>query len=111
MSTIRATCPECGDVELNNGLVTAIPTEEDGSGFYSFPCHGVDVIKPAESRTIDLLLAAGCAEFLISNFGLILDPVQAEGGLTESDIDNFIIDLHYTDTPQEVLPKHEELLQ
>lgn len=60
MATIRATCPDCGDVEFTTRDVE-VNVRGDGSGSYSFRCPSCTllVVKPAEARTIDLLLASG----------------------------------------------------
>jgi predicted RNA-binding Zn-ribbon protein involved in translation (DUF1610 family) len=61
MATIRASCPDCGEVEFTSADVSVRITAPDGSGTYSFRCPGcvVTVVKSAEPRTIDLLLASG----------------------------------------------------
>jgi hypothetical protein len=61
MATIRASCPTCGDVELTTNDVTVRVCTDDDSGNYSFRCiHcALTVVKPAEPRTIDLLVASG----------------------------------------------------
>lgn len=61
MATIRASCPDCGGVEFTTQDVTVRISAPDGSGTYSFTCPGcaVTVVKAAETRTIDLLLASG----------------------------------------------------
>jgi predicted RNA-binding Zn-ribbon protein involved in translation (DUF1610 family) len=63
MATIRASCPDCGDVEFTTRDVQVRVSAPDGSGTYAFACPGceVTVVKAAESRTIDLLLASGVA--------------------------------------------------
>jgi len=64
MATIRATCPDCGDVEFTSRDVQVrLDSEDSGSGTYAFACPvcTVTVVKAAESRTIDLLLASGVA--------------------------------------------------
>ena len=63
MATIRATCPTCGDVELTTTDVSVWVNAIDHKGTYSFTCpECVDlVVKAAEPRTIDLLLASGVA--------------------------------------------------
>jgi hypothetical protein len=61
MATIRASCADCGDVELTTGDVLVRVCTLDNRGTYSFrcpKCHMV-VVKPAEHRTIDLLVASG----------------------------------------------------
>jgi hypothetical protein len=61
MATIRASCEHCGDVELTTADVAVRVCAEDNQGSYSFQCPecGVIVVKPAEPRTVDLLVASG----------------------------------------------------
>jgi predicted RNA-binding Zn-ribbon protein involved in translation (DUF1610 family) len=61
MATIRASCPDCGDVEFTSEDVQVRVSGHDGSGSYAFPCPrcSVTVVKAAEARTIDLLVASG----------------------------------------------------
>ncbi len=61
MATIRATCPTCGDVELTTNDVRVRVCLDDDRGEYSFRCPicVMTVVKPAEARTVDLLVASG----------------------------------------------------
>ena len=61
MATIRASCSDCGDVELTTNDVNVRICDDDSSGTYAFRCPycQMTVIKPAETRTIDLLVASG----------------------------------------------------
>jgi len=61
MATIRASCPDCGDVELTTDDVTVRVCAEDNQGSYAFRCPdcAMAVVKPAESRIVDLLVASG----------------------------------------------------
>ena len=61
MATIRATCGECGDVELTTADVRVRVCIEDNSGTYNFRCPQctMTVVKPAEPRIVDLLVASG----------------------------------------------------
>jgi hypothetical protein len=61
MATIRATCTVCGDVELGTADVRVRVDPTDHQGTYSFVCPRCDtlVVKPAQARTVDLLLASG----------------------------------------------------
>ena len=63
MATIRASCPTCGDVELTTADVRVRVCINDDRGEYSFRCPicTMTVVKPAEARTIDLLVASGVA--------------------------------------------------
>ena len=61
MATIRASCGTCGDVELTTAQVEVRVCAEDGRGTYTFHCPlcGEAVVKDAESRIIELLVASG----------------------------------------------------
>lgn len=61
MTTIRASCPECGDVELTVEDVTVLVCAEDNSGSYAFRCPDCEIAisKPAEGRIVDLLVSSG----------------------------------------------------
>jgi hypothetical protein len=61
MAVIRATCHECGDVEMTTADVWVRICDDDNSGTYSFtcPCCTNVVNKPAEPHVVDLLIASG----------------------------------------------------
>lgn len=61
MALIRASCGDCGDVELTTAQVRIQVCSADHTGTYSFRCPTCEllVVKPAERRTIDLLVASG----------------------------------------------------
>ena len=61
MATIRASCSDCGDVELTTSDVHVRVCVADNRGTYSFRCPvcRMTVVKPAEPRTVDLLVASG----------------------------------------------------
>ncbi len=63
MATIRASCPDCGDVELTTSDVHVRICDDNNHGTYSFRCPHcrMVVVKSAETRTIDLLVASGVA--------------------------------------------------
>lgn len=58
---IRASCADCGDVELRVADVHVRVCLDDNSGTYVFRCPRCDMamVKNAEPRVIDLLLASG----------------------------------------------------
>ena len=58
---IRATCPDCGDVVVTREDMRVRICAEDSSGSYQFPCPSCDssVVRDAEERIIQLLLAGG----------------------------------------------------
>jgi hypothetical protein len=61
MATIRASCPDCGDVELTSQDMTVRLCVEDNRGSYVFRCPTcrMTVTKATEQRIVDLLVASG----------------------------------------------------
>ncbi len=61
MALIRASCSDCGDVELTTGDVQVRVCLADNQGTYSFRCPHclMTIVKAAEPRTVDLLVASG----------------------------------------------------
>lgn len=61
MTTIRASCPDCGDVELSGSELTVRMCANDGRGSYAFLCPSchLAVTKDAEPRIVDLLVSSG----------------------------------------------------
>ena len=61
MATIRATCADCGDVEMTSDDVIVRVCVDNGQGAYAFRCPEctMAVSKPADNRVIELLIASG----------------------------------------------------
>ena len=61
MAIIRASCPDCGDVELTSRDVTVRVNSNTNEGSYAFQCPECQmaVSKTAEPRIIDLLVSSG----------------------------------------------------
>lgn len=61
MTTIRTTCPACGEVDLRPEAVSLCVEEPGRDGSYRFTCPrcGEVVEKPADRRIVALLLSAG----------------------------------------------------
>jgi len=61
VATIRATCPECADVELTTRDLRVQVCSDNNQGSYSFRCPTcrMAVAKQAEPRIIDLLVSSG----------------------------------------------------
>ena len=59
---IRATCEDCGDVELGTRDLVVRLCEETASGSYVFRCPECEnpVVHDADRPTIDLLVSSGC---------------------------------------------------
>ena len=91
MATIRATCHQCGDVELTTADVTVWVNAIDHKGTYSFVCPDCEltIAKPAEPRTIDLLLASGVAYQLSVPPVEVADSVRTGPPITSQELDGF----------------------
>ena len=61
MTTIRASCPSCGDVDLTVEDVSVYVCADDRRGSYSFRCPECQlaVSKPAEPNVVDILVSSG----------------------------------------------------
>jgi hypothetical protein len=61
VTTIKATCPSCGDVDLTPADVTVTVARELGWSTYTFRCRSCAeaVVKSADEETVRLLSGAG----------------------------------------------------
>jgi hypothetical protein len=91
MATIRASCANCGDVQLTTADVTVRMCVSTDEGEYRFECPLCEdlVVRHAEQRTIDLLLAAG-VEFV--TWSLPAELFEARSGAPSTHDD--LIDFH-----------------
>ncbi|MFN8028613.1 MAG: hypothetical protein U0W40_20335 [Acidimicrobiia bacterium] len=65
MTTVRAQCPECGDVRLQiNDLTVVVGDDAEMPSSYRFCCPVCDhvVTREATARIVDLLVGAGAAQ-------------------------------------------------
>jgi len=90
MATIRASCGDCGDVELTTSDVNVRICNHDNSGTYRFQCPtcNMSTVKSAEPRTIDLLVASGVA---FTTWDLPSEMYERRGGkpITHDDLLDF----------------------
>jgi hypothetical protein len=91
MATIRATCTVCGDVELGTADVRVRVDPNSHQGTYSFVCPRCDtlVVKPAQPRTVDLLLASGVEYDMVADPSFVPDEPPVGEPIAESDIEAF----------------------
>jgi predicted RNA-binding Zn-ribbon protein involved in translation (DUF1610 family) len=61
VTTIRASCPSCGDVQLKARDLSVRVCSDTDEGSYAFRCPecGVAVAKDASRRIVDLLVSNG----------------------------------------------------
>lgn len=61
MTTIRATCPDCGDVELSPPDMRLVVCNRPAWSYYTFSCPSchVEVRRPADDEVVGLLVSGG----------------------------------------------------
>jgi hypothetical protein len=61
MTTIKASCPSCGDVELTSAQVRLVVCSVQDWSFYAFTCHTChdEIRKPADEEIVALLVSGG----------------------------------------------------
>jgi hypothetical protein len=76
MTTIRATCPTCGEVELTSKDLELKVCTYSPSSFYRFDCPlcHEDVRKPADDRIVQLLISGGVQASVFEMPGEGADP-------------------------------------
>jgi rRNA maturation protein Nop10 len=67
MTTIKATCPSCGEVDLTaDDILLRIGAAQDANTYgFTCPLCGGFVEKPADERVIRLLLSGGVIPMLV----------------------------------------------
>ncbi len=90
MATIRASCETCGDIELTTADVRVRVCDSDNRGEYSFRCPdcAMTVVKGAEPRTIDLLVASG-VEMDTWSLPAEMDEIKVGRPITHDDLLEF----------------------
>jgi hypothetical protein len=88
---IRATCTECGDVEMGTGDLVVRLREDTEAGTYVFRCPSceVPVVRPADRPTIDLLISSGCRLELWQTPAELLEPRPVGEPFTHDDLIDF----------------------
>jgi hypothetical protein len=61
MTTIKASCPACGEVELTSSDITLRVCNHAPLSYYAFLCPGCrdEVRKPADDHIVSLLMSGG----------------------------------------------------
>lgn len=98
MTTIKASCPTCGEVELTPAQVSLRVCSHPPLSYYAFQCQTCqcEVRKPADDHVVSLLVSGGVpavvwelpAEFL---------EVKAGPRLSYDDLLDFALELGETD--------------
>ena len=94
MTTIKARCPECGDVDLTPKDVRLLVCSESSRSRYEFACTkcGDIVNKPADDHIISLLISGGIVPEV---FVLPAEALEVHTGppLTYDDLLDFCLKL------------------
>ena len=102
MTVVRATCPECGDVEFGIGQIVVTGTSTLPIGFRFSCLCGCHVEGHADSETLQLLMDAG-ARVLGRHSHRRMHPAGSARSFTEQDVDSLRETLDRPDWFQELL--------
>jgi hypothetical protein len=88
---IRATCGDCGDVELGTRDLVVRLCEDTDSGTYVFQCPNCahPVVRPADRSIIDLLVSSGCRLEVWSMPAELAEPRPEGDNFTYDDLIDF----------------------
>ena len=98
MTTIKATCPMCGDVDLTPRQVRLVVATQPGWSFYSFRCTTCrdEVRKPANEEVVTLLTSGGVVP---EQWSVPAEAVETHQGpaITYDDVLDFALALDRVD--------------
>jgi hypothetical protein len=99
MATIRATCGDCGDVEITTRDVQVRMCIEDSTSSYNFRCPHchMAVVKTADRAIVDLLVASGVELAAWALPAELFEP-RPDSPLTHDDLLDFHQLLHGDDS-------------
>jgi hypothetical protein len=88
---IRATCSDCGDVELGTHDLVVRLCEDAEAGTYVFRCPEctTPVVRTADRPTIDLLVSSGCRLELWTTPAELKERRPVGAPLTHDDLIDF----------------------
>lgn len=98
MTTIKATCPGCGEVELTPDDIELRVCTHAPASYYVFGCPtcSTAIQKPADDRVIQLLISGGVRAIVWELPDEILEP-HAGSKLTHDDLLDFHLLLEQPD--------------
>lgn len=98
MTTIKASCPTCGEVELTPADVSLMVCSHAAMSYYSFTCPTCtcEIRKPADDHVVSLLVSGGVPAQVWDLPAEVLE-VKAGPALTYDDLLDFALELGSTD--------------
>jgi predicted RNA-binding Zn-ribbon protein involved in translation (DUF1610 family) len=98
VTTIKASCPACGEVELTSSDVTLMVCSHAPQSYYTFTCPKCsdEVRKPADDHVVSLLMSGGVRAEV---WELPAEALEAKSGpaLTYDDLLDFALHLGSSD--------------
>lgn len=98
MTTIKATCPTCGDVDLKPRDINVVVAPAAGWATYAFACPACEdqVTKTADDEVVTLLRGAGVS---VERVNVPAEALELHYGTTIShdDLIDFGLNLHSQD--------------
>lgn len=98
MTTIKASCPTCGEVELTPDDVSLMVCSHAPLSYYAFDCPSCqcEVRKPADDHIVSLLVSGGVPARVWDLPGEALEPKEGPR-LTYDDLLDFALHLGDSD--------------
>ena len=98
MTTIKASCPTCGEVELTPADVSLMVCSHAPMSYYAFHCGtcSQEVRKPADDHVVSLLVSGGVPAQVWELPAEVLEP-KAGPALAYDDLLDFALELGTTD--------------
>jgi hypothetical protein len=98
MTTIKASCPTCGEVELTPADVALMVCSHAAMSYYAFTCPTCieEVRKPADDHVVSLLVSGGVPAQVWELPAEALEP-KTGAVLTYDDLLDFALELGATD--------------
>ncbi|HVB27727.1 MAG TPA: hypothetical protein VNE21_07440 [Mycobacteriales bacterium] len=98
MTTIKASCPSCGEVELTSADIALRVCSHAPLSYYAFNCPKCtdEVRKPADDHVVSLLMSGGVRAEVWEVPAEALEPKYGPG-LTYDDLLDFVLILSQED--------------
>lgn len=98
MTTIKASCPTCGEVALTPADVSLMVCSSSPQSYYAFLCPTcrLEIRKPADDHIVSLLVSGGVSPTVWELPGEALEPKEGPR-LSYDDLLDFALQLGTTD--------------